>query len=381
MLARTLRLVREHLDLDVAWLAHTGRPTTPATSTVIQVVDGEGTRFGLREGPASPPVARFVERFLTGELPAVAGDVARLDPAAAAGMGIGSYAAAAVAAPNGRPYGLLAAVGGKPNSVLRHRDAETMRLVAEMQSETIAAYEARHAIAEEFLFNAEAMLGAGGPLTALQPIFDLSTYRPLAQEALTRFPTSAYTTQDWFAEAWRAGCGLELEIDAFRAALELLPTIEPPQRLSVNASPDLMISRRLDPLLADQPMDRLIIEITEHNLAESISALMSRVDEAQRRGAWVAIDDAGTGYSSLSQILNLAPDVVKLDRTLVTDVDADPMKRALASAIVTFSVQSKVGLVAEGVETEAELRTLVELGVPYAQGYYLARPQIVRPPR
>jgi EAL domain-containing protein (putative c-di-GMP-specific phosphodiesterase class I) len=169
-------------------------------------------------------------------------------------------------------------------------------------------------------------------------------------------------------------------MDAISSALQLLPTIVKPQRLSINASPALMTSGRLEDILADQPLHRLIIEITEHNLAESIDALTKQVADLQRRRAWVAIDDAGTGYSSLSQILKLAPDIIKLDRTLVSDVDTDPMKRALANAIVTFTSQAKVGLIAEGVETEAELRTLEEIGVPYAQGYLLARPSLPRPP-
>jgi EAL domain-containing protein (putative c-di-GMP-specific phosphodiesterase class I) len=379
-LRRTLRLVREHLDMDIALLAHTGRPTTPATSTSIQVADGDGVPFGIREGAASTPVARFVERFLSGELPAVVGDAADLDPEVADTMHMGAYAAVAVAGPDTRPYGLLAALSARPHPGLRHRDADTLRLFSEMQTETIAAYESRHGIAETFLRQAEAMLNAGGIRTALQPILDLSLGRPMAQEALSRFPTDAYNTQEWFTEAWRAGCGLELELDAISSALRLLPTIAKPQRLSINASPELITSGRLEEILADQPLHRLIIEITEHNLAESIEALNDRVAALQRGGAWVAIDDAGTGYSSLSQILRLGPDIIKLDRTLVTDVDTDPMKRALANAFVTFTSQAKVGLVAEGVETEAELRTLEELGVPFAQGYYLARPTLARPP-
>jgi EAL domain-containing protein (putative c-di-GMP-specific phosphodiesterase class I) len=379
-LRRTLRLVREHLDMDVACLAHIGRPTAPATSTSMQVVEGDGTLFGIREGPANPSVARFVERFLSGELPAVVGDAVGLDPEVADNLHIGAYAAVAVAGPDAHPYGLLAALSTRPHPGLRHRDADGLRLFAEMQTETIAAYESRHAIAETFLHNAEAMLDAGGIRTALQPIFDLSLGRPMAQEALSRFPTDAYSTQDWFTEAWRAGCGLEMEMDAVNSALQLLPAVAKPQRLSINASPDLMTSGRLEEFLADQPLHRLIIEITEHNLAESIDALNNRVADLQSRGAWIAIDDAGTGYSSLSQILQLGPDIIKLDRTLVTEVDTDPMKRALANAFVTFTSQAKVGLVAEGVETEAELRTLEELGVPFAQGYYLARPALARPP-
>src|SRR5262249_30874889 len=132
-LRRTLRLVREHLDMDVACLAHIGRPTTPATSTSMQVVEGDGTLFGIREGPATTPMARFVERFLSGELPAVVGDVVELDRGVVDDLHIGAYAAVAVAGPDANPYGLLAALSTRPHPGLRHRDADGLRLFAEMQ--------------------------------------------------------------------------------------------------------------------------------------------------------------------------------------------------------------------------------------------------------
>ncbi len=364
-LRRSLRLVREHLGLEVAFLARTG-----GSGSSVQLIDGDPGNTGLQEGSAPPALADFIDRVLRGALPAVDGDARTGD----SGLSAGSYVAVAVLGANAHPYGLLAGLGAGPNDTLRARDADTVRLLAEMQSETIAAYESRHAIAEKFLVNAEAMLDAGGLRVALQPILDLGTRQPLAQEALARFPTDAYDTEEWFVEARRAGAGLALELDAISAALAILPSVPAPQRLSINASPDLVTSPSLHQLLADRPAYRLIVEITENNLAENIAALIDRVTQLQQRGTWVAIDDAGTGYSSLSQILQLAPDIIKLDRTLVTEVDTDPMKRALASAIVTFTSQAKVGLVAEGVETEGELRTLTELGVPFGQGYFLARP-------
>jgi EAL domain-containing protein (putative c-di-GMP-specific phosphodiesterase class I) len=82
------------------------------------------------------------------------------------------------------------------------------------------------------------------------------------------------------------------------------------------------------------------------------------------------------GYASLRHILVLAPDMIKIDRSLISGVDADPIRRSMVAAVLMFAMQSGAALVAEGVETQAELDTLRVLGVDHAQGYFIARPSI-----
>ena len=94
----------------------------------------------------------------------------------------------------------------------------------------------------------------------------------------------------------------------------------------------------------------------------------------RQKGTRISIDDTGSGYSSLAHILKLAPDLIKLDRDLVSGIDVDPVRRALAAALVSFAAETGTQVVAEGVETEDELVVLRQLGVRYAQGYYLGRP-------
>jgi EAL domain-containing protein (putative c-di-GMP-specific phosphodiesterase class I) len=91
-------------------------------------------------------------------------------------------------------------------------------------------------------------------------------------------------------------------------------------------------------------------------------------------GVRVAIDDAGAGFASLRHTLLLSPDIVKVDISLTRDIDADRGRRALASALISFAEEMGMTIVAEGIETEAELKALRELGVRYGQGYYLAEP-------
>jgi len=118
----------------------------------------------------------------------------------------------------------------------------------------------------------------------------------------------------------------------------------------------------------------VVVEITEHAAIEDIDALLMEIDRLRDLGARIAIDDAGAGYSGLQQIIRLRPDVIKLDVSLTKDVDKDLARRSLASAMVQFAHDTKARVVAEGIETEAEMRTLRSLGVEWGQGYHLARP-------
>jgi EAL domain-containing protein (putative c-di-GMP-specific phosphodiesterase class I) len=89
----------------------------------------------------------------------------------------------------------------------------------------------------------------------------------------------------------------------------------------------------------------------------------------------LAVDDAGAGFATLQHILRLQPDLIKLDLSLTRDIDKDPVRRALASSLVSFAREINAQLIAEGVETAEELETIRALGIAFGQGYHLARPQ------
>ena len=122
------------------------------------------------------------------------------------------------------------------------------------------------------------------------------------------------------------------------------------------------------------PLDRLVLELTEHEQVEDCAALNAALQPARARGLRLAVDDAGAGCASMRHWLLLQPDLLKLDVSLVRDVDADDTKRALCAAIITFAQNTGIRVVAEGVETEAELAVLRALGADYGQGYLLRRP-------
>lgn len=210
---------------------------------------------------------------------------------------------------------------------------------------------------------------------AAQPIVDLANGGCTGVEALARFPDNR-PPDVWFAEAHEAGRGVELELAAVHAALELLPHLPGTIQMSINASPALIVDPRLAETLTAPgiPLARLIVEITEHAAVSRYDDIHAALLPLRERGLALAIDDTGAGYASFTHVLHLRPDVIKLDRGLVTNIHDDPARRAFVTAIVLLALELGASVTAEGVETAPELAAVAMLGVDHAQGYFFARP-------
>lgn len=122
------------------------------------------------------------------------------------------------------------------------------------------------------------------------------------------------------------------------------------------------------------PPCALTVEVTESALLDDIGRIRTAFDGLRSQGVKVSIDDFGTGYSSLARLQHLPVDVIKLDRAFVTHADVRAEARGMASAILQLSAAIGASIVAEGVETEAEAATLLDLGYTLGQGYLFARP-------
>lgn len=232
--------------------------------------------------------------------------------------------------------------------------------------------ERRHRAADERA-RIQAILDVGAFMPFFQPIVDLHDGSVVGFEALSRF-SGGQRPDLVFASAARVGLGVELEVATLGAALEAAARTLPRHAcLNLNVSPDLVLSGSLGALIAGQ--DRpIILEVTEHVAVDDYDRLRRGL-EALGPTVRLAVDDAGAGYASLRHVLELAPDFVKLDIGLVRGIDADPARQALIAGMGYFAVKRKVRLVAEGIETEAELETLRSLAVAYGQGYLLGRPR------
>lgn len=218
----------------------------------------------------------------------------------------------------------------------------------------------------------QAVLDAAAFRPFFQPIVELDTGAVVGYEALTRF-ADRVPPDARFAAAIRAGLALELETATLLAALEAAGCLPGAAYLSLNASPSLIRSGSMPTLLADVGRP-IVIEITEHVAIDDYSSLRAALAEMVPN-VRLAVDDAGAGYASFRHILELAPNLVKLDIGLIRGIDADPARQALIAGMAYFATKRSIRLVAEGIETVSELHTLRSLAIRYGQGYLLGRPQ------
>jgi EAL domain-containing protein (putative c-di-GMP-specific phosphodiesterase class I)/FixJ family two-component response regulator len=206
-----------------------------------------------------------------------------------------------------------------------------------------------------------------------QPIVALGHGAVIGFEALTRFADGA-APDVRFPEARAVGLASEYEIAAVQSAVAGAANLPKDAFLSVNLSPDVLASAgRTIADLVERSGRTVVIEVTEHAQIADYAAFRQAV---QRLGnVAIAVDDAGAGFASLRHILELEPTYTKLDLSLVRGIDEDPLRQALAAGLVYFAVRGGCRLIAEGVETEAEARTLRDIGVELGQGYLFGRPE------
>jgi EAL domain-containing protein (putative c-di-GMP-specific phosphodiesterase class I) len=259
--------------------------------------------------------------------------------------------------------------GGRASMSADVVDGIVLELSSQLRREEIEQQRFQERVAEIQRFAA-----GDGIAIHVQPIVDLTTREPVGFEALARFRSLPLRPPDeWFAEAAALDLGVQLELAAIRRALTLLPALPAPAYLSVNCSQRAARGLELRALLAPHAT-RIVVEITEHEPVDDYEELAHALRPLRDLGVRIAIDDAGAGYASLRHTLALDPDIVKADITLTRDIDTDRAKRALASALISFADEMSMTMVAEGIETEAELKTLRSLGVRFGQGYFLAEP-------
>lgn len=213
----------------------------------------------------------------------------------------------------------------------------------------------------------------------LQPIIDVASGRVVAAEALARFGDPAATSgiEQIFTDAHLAGWGVDLELACLRAALARRDDLPGDVWLSVNLSPDVLADPRSDAVLGGA-LHRVLVEITEL-AAASVVDLPAILADLRRRGARIAVDDVGSGYAGLGRLAELRPDVVKLDRTLVTGATGDDAAAAVIESLVTLSRRLGMRVLGEGVESMADLTLLASLGVDLAQGHAIATPSPTLP--
>ncbi|HET7529361.1 MAG TPA: EAL domain-containing protein [Mycobacteriales bacterium] len=221
------------------------------------------------------------------------------------------------------------------------------------------------------------LIEAGGPQVVIQPIRRLVSSEVVGFEALSRFGQATLGTAEWFEEAHACGLGHDLELAALRSAVyDAWPAVADRSGayLAVNVSPSTLAHPDAVALLGELPPDRVVVELTEHELITETDQL-GALTRLRSDGMRIAVDDVGAGFAGLQRLLTLRPDIIKLDRGVVGTIETDPSRRALTRALAGFAEELGIALVAEGIERWSQTLALCELGVALGQGYLLGPPE------
>ncbi|MFO0737722.1 MAG: EAL domain-containing protein [Labilithrix sp.] len=196
-----------------------------------------------------------------------------------------------------------------------------------------------------------------------QPIVDVKRAVVTGYELLARFALGRPAPPDKvFAAAARLGLGAELEATVIARALDVAATRPANCFITINVDPLHILSTEVKALL-DRPESfrGLVFEMTEQHAIRDVKALRTTLDSLRERGALIAIDDAGAGYSGLKQIIDLQPQLLKVDRDLVTGIHRNEAKRALVQMLGELAGRLDAWVLAEGIEDDEEAATLVQL--------------------
>ncbi|HMG53658.1 MAG TPA: EAL domain-containing protein, partial [Kofleriaceae bacterium] len=211
---------------------------------------------------------------------------------------------------------------------------------------------------------------------AFQPIFDVAANRTFAYEALVRTDEESLKRTDvLIATAERLGRIHDLGRTVRAAVAGAAPDVPDDVLLFVNVHGLELTDEDLfgDSCALAPIAPRVVLEITERIGIDPVAG-PARVAMLRRRGYRIAVDDLGAGYAALGALATLEPEIVKLDMSLIRDLDRHPTKRRVVGAIATLCRELGSRVVAEGVETTAELAAVRDLGIDLIQGFLLARP-------
>jgi PAS domain S-box-containing protein len=249
------------------------------------------------------------------------------------------------------------------------RDVTDRRLEEERLRAPAVALARRRAEARDRI---EATIETAAFGTVYQPIVDLSSGATVGYEALTRFSDGS-RPNEVFATALECGLGIKLETATLRAAIAGARRLPARTWLSLNVSPPLLADVTAMGAILGLRSRQLVLEITEHETIEAYGPLREAV---LRLGPDVrlAVDDVGAGVANFHHLVELRPDFVKIDVSLVRGVDTDMSRQAVVAGILHFAAASHCEVIAEGLETDTELAMITELGVTFGQGYLLGRP-------
>lgn len=228
---------------------------------------------------------------------------------------------------------------------------------------------------------------AGNVYSVYEPIVDATTYTVFGYEALVRGPEGSefHSPAVLFEAAEEEKLIFELDCLCRRSGLagavglpsgtKLFLNVRPTTIWDPNFRPEALIRTLAKTKLS--PSD-VVFEVSEQESIESLHAFREVRDEYAKLGFQIAVDDTGSGYASLQAVMELEPDYIKVDRAFCSGIDTDPARQSMLRALQTIADGLGARIIAEGLDTLDELKTLGGLGIPFGQGWLFGKPTPLR---
>ncbi|WP_137168920.1 EAL domain-containing protein [Marinomonas sp. FW-1] len=374
-LEHLVQTIRQHLGMDVAFLSrfHNG------DREILHIDKKDVFNNPLDKGHKDKNEETYCQLIADEKLPKIIPDTSENEITKALAvtkkLNIGSYVGVPIYFSDDSLYGTLCCFSEQPDESLTNKDLSILTLFAKFAARNIekefnvskSQQDARDDIFE-IIRNKQLSI-------VFQPIYDLKTKSITGFECLSRFQTKPYYSPDyWFNKANASGVGEVLELFAIEEAINLLSAIPEQYYITLNVSPKHLTSSYLQAMLDKAPLHRIVMEVTERESIPDYKAFRNSIQSFRERGMRLAVDDAGAGFASFQHILELQADIIKLDRSLIANLNSDQRKRALVAALIGFAKETKSKVLGEGVETLAELEVLQELGAQKIQGYFFCHP-------
>ncbi|MDB4865742.1 MAG: hypothetical protein JWR03_75 [Cohnella sp.] len=229
----------------------------------------------------------------------------------------------------------------------------------------------------------ERILREGSIRSVYQPLYHLRDGNVFGYEALTRCPPDSPFDGplSLFRYAEQEGYALALDRLARETAIRSCPLLGPKQKIFINVNSAIMkdphfVSGQTRHWLALRGLHpgQVVFELTERSSIDDFEEAKRILDHYRVQGYQIAIDDAGAGYSSLQAIVELRPDYIKLDRSLVQNADRDEIKQHMLRTFVRFAKRMRIRTVAEGIERPEEFDLVRRMGIDFGQGYLIGKP-------
>ena len=374
LLPRLLETVRTNLGMEVGFIskfADGHRAFLYVSSDNWQLAPEPGSSDPLEESTC----IRVVRQGAPNLIPNAQTHPSVSDLPVVGELGIKSLASVPIPFGRDQVFGTLCCYSSNETKELDERDIGFMSVIADLIG---ASLPEEQRVDDHIAYRREYIrdvMKSGGLQMVWQPIVDTTTGALVGVGSLARFQTDPYRPpNEWFHEAVELGIGTELEKSAFAKGMSIKKQLPRDAYVGCNLSGATFLEPTFQEFLRQQDLEQVVLEITEHDIIADYGELASTLTEFRDRGMRLAIDDFGAGYAGFRHIVELHPDIVKLDMSLVRGIDSSPTTQSVVKALVGFAKEQNTTLVAEGVETQAELDMLESLGIRRVQGYFFHKP-------